>query len=168
MSIWSTVREPRPARSSTRSRRWPTSLGDRQSTSEQATGIEQVDKALTQMDEVTQQNSARVEEMSDRQDALASSACHGSACCIFSNRRRCSCWTKHAADRHETCGFAVAGAPTDGEEAEVGRSGGSAGTGAQARGREPRRRTGWPHAGRARHGYQRRTELEGVLALAMS
>jgi methyl-accepting chemotaxis protein len=30
--------------------------------SEQATGIEQVNKALTQMDEVTQQNSALVEE----------------------------------------------------------------------------------------------------------
>jgi methyl-accepting chemotaxis protein len=29
---------------------------------EQATGIEQVNKALTQMDEVTQQNSALVEE----------------------------------------------------------------------------------------------------------
>ena len=37
-------------------------LRDRHASGEQATGIDQVNKALTQMDEVTQQNSALVEE----------------------------------------------------------------------------------------------------------
>ena len=62
-SISSTGPAPRSPRSSSRSRRWPTIVADiANASAEQATGIEQVNKALTQMDEVTQQNSALVEE----------------------------------------------------------------------------------------------------------
>jgi hypothetical protein len=46
----------------TRSARWPTRSGIEEASTGQATGIEQVNKALSQMDEVTQQNSALVEE----------------------------------------------------------------------------------------------------------
>ena len=50
-------------RSSSRSSRWPTIVADiANASAEQATGIDQINKALTQMDEVTQQNSALVEE----------------------------------------------------------------------------------------------------------
>ena len=53
----------RSPRSSSRSSRWPRSWPTSPMPAcEQATGIEQVNKALTQMDEVTQQNSALVEE----------------------------------------------------------------------------------------------------------
>ena len=62
-SISSTGPALRSPRSSSRSRRWPEIVADIANASiEQATGIEQVNKALTQMDEVTQQNSALVEE----------------------------------------------------------------------------------------------------------
>ena len=56
-------------------------------TSEQATGIEQVGKALTQMDEVTQQNSALVEENAATAKTLEHQAhAMDRACCIFPDR----------------------------------------------------------------------------------
>jgi methyl-accepting chemotaxis protein len=41
---------------------------------EQATGIDQVGKAMTQMDQVTQQNSAQTEELSSTAQSLATQA----------------------------------------------------------------------------------------------
>ena len=56
---------------------------------EQATGLEQVNKALTQMDEVTQQNSALVEENAATAKTLEQQArCDGRAGGVLPHRRR--------------------------------------------------------------------------------
>ena len=129
---------------------------------EQSTGIEQVNKALTQMDEVTQQNSALVEEnaataktlehqakaMDERVaffklNAAAERSAGGEAC------RTARSHARAAPGR----GAAVAGAGRRCEE--TGDAETTTRCGAQARRRGNRCwRTGPPHAGRARNRRQ--------------
>ena len=112
---------------------------------EQSTGLEQVNKALTQMDEVTQQNSALVEENAgDRQDAGAAVAGDGRAGELLPHRR---------------CGGFAAEADGDQSKAMTTAAPQRRRTNAEAKGqpvvprraccRQRKRRTSRPHAGHA-------------------
>ena len=131
---------------------------------EQATGLEQVNKALSQMDEVTQQNSALVEENAATAKTLEHQAqCDGRAGGVLPHRR----WrggrgiAAHGGEGASAtdCRRGVAGDACRRSEAAAGR-------GAQAGCRsEQGRRPGRPHAGRARHRDPRRSGVEGILVV---
>ena len=117
---------------------------------EQATGIDQVNRALTQMDEVTQQNSALVEQNAAAAKALEQqSRRHGRARKLLPAGR---------------CAVRRRSAEGAGGGAQAPRGGGLApsAAGREAPTRRPRR-SGRPHAGHPRDRGQGRAGLEGVL-----
>ena len=119
---------------------------------EQATGIEQVNKALTQMDEVTQQNSALVEENAATAKTLEHQAKAMDERVTFFKLAAGAETVQGAPSR----GPAAAKSPAVASQAAVG---GGAETGCKDR----QRRSGRPHAGRARNRRQR-SRLERVLS----
>ena len=127
---------------------------------EQATGIEQVNKALTQMDEVTQQNSALVEENAATAKTLEHQA--------KAMDERVSFFKLNAVAADRPVVEAVGGrehrsiaAPSRGLAAAVKQQPAAAPKRAAA---EQCRRTAPPYADRTRHRGQPRAGLERVLS----
>ena len=139
---------------------------------EQARGIEQVNKALTQMDEVTQQNSALVEENAATAKTLEHQAKAMDERVSFfkvngtTENRPAAKPDPRASRVRPPLRYrrGPAAAPSRGPAAPK--------QPAAPRPSAPRRskwrRTGPPYAGRARHRRQQRAGLERVLAAAVS
>jgi hypothetical protein len=139
---------------------------------EQSTGIEQIKQALTQMDDVTQQNSALVE-----QNAATAKTLEGQAkamderVAFFRLRSGAAAQAQFAsspdAGPSQDASNTAAGHSTPqpqrrAAQTAAGRSSAQEGHGVQAQRRQPRTRR--PHANGPRHRGERRSRLEGVLA----
>ena len=154
-------RRARSPRSWSRSRRWPTIVSEIASAStEQSTGIDQVNIALTQMDEVTQQNSALVEQNAAAAKALEQQSQAMDERVRLLPARRCESRGRRSGGGNlEQKAGNVPGAHTQDSR----QRGGQAGPPGGAQARCQRRRRSPTHAGGARDGGCGRSELAGVL-----
>jgi methyl-accepting chemotaxis protein len=123
---------------------------------EQATGLDEINKAMAQMDEVTQQNSALVEE-----NAATAKTLENQAKAVDEQVAFFQLGDGAASEAITAASAKIEHAPSA-SRARCARSQAQAGRGAQA-GSGQRRRAGGAHVDRARHGRQQRSGLEGIL-----